>query len=196
MITAADARASRFHQPKWLSWLHRELAPFPGRKEMTIRMVVAVTLVTLISMALQVPQLAFSAFFVFFVTKENRALTLLTGLIMITGATIASAASLLLYRFTFDYPELRVPVIAGFIFTAMFLSRTFVIGPLGFVMGFFSALMQTIGGKRAEYRCAGARHPLALDRHRLSHRPHHFHQSSFVAGRSLGDAGAGIDAAA
>lgn len=132
------------HEPGWLAWLRRELAPFPGRKEMTLRIVVSVVLVAVISMALQVPQLGFSAFFILFVTKENRALTLLTGVIMIVGATAATAISLFLYRFTFDYPELRIPVMAGLILTGMFLSRVFVIGPLGFVIGFFTALMQVI----------------------------------------------------
>src|SRR5271170_2547601 len=98
------------YEPGWLAWFRRELAPFPGRKEMTLRIVVSVVLVTTISLALQVPELGFSAFFILFVTKENRALTLLTGVIMMVGITIASAISLFLYRFTFDYPELRVPV--------------------------------------------------------------------------------------
>ena len=144
MNATTSARLLNF-QPAWLVWLRRELAPFPGRLPMTIRMVVSVSLVVMISMALQVPQLAFSAFFVFFVSKENRVLTMVTGLVMIIGATVATALTLLLYSYTFDYPELRVPVMAGFIFVGMFLSRTFVIGPLGFVIGFFSALMQTIG---------------------------------------------------
>jgi multidrug resistance protein MdtO len=143
MNAAVTARLLN-HQPAWLSWLRRELVPFPGRRPMAIRMVVAVTLVTLISMALQVPQLAFSAFFVFFVSKENRVLTMFTGMVMIIGATVATTVTLFLYNYTFDYPELRVPVMAGFVFTGMFLSRTFVIGPLGFVIGFFSALMQTV----------------------------------------------------
>lgn len=144
MNAVAHPRLWHF-QPAWLVWLRREMAPFPGRLPMTIRMVVAVAFVTVISMALNVPQVAFSAFFVFFVSKENRVLTLVTGLVMICGATIASILTLLLYAYTFDYPELRVPVMAGFIFAGMFLSRTFVIGPLGFVVGFMSALMQTIG---------------------------------------------------
>ena len=130
--------------PAWLAWFRREVTPFPGRWPMTIRMVVTVVLVTIISMALQVPQLGFSAFFVFFVSKENRVLTLITGLVMMAGATVATATTLLLYNYTFDYPELRVPVTAAFIFAGMFLSRTFIIGPLGFVIGFFSALMQTV----------------------------------------------------
>jgi multidrug resistance protein MdtO len=132
-------------RPAWLVWLRRELAPFPGRKEMTIRLVVTVSIVTIISLALQVPQLAFSAFFCFFVTKENRVLTLFTGTLMIIAITVATIINLLLYTWVFDYPEYRVPVMACLIFCAMFLSRTFVIGPLGFAVGFFSALMLTVG---------------------------------------------------
>jgi multidrug resistance protein MdtO len=144
-MNALSQTGLRISQPAWLTWLRRELAPFPGREPMTFRLVVTVMIVTVVSMALQIPQLAYSAFFVFFVTKENRVLTSLTGVIMICGATIATGLNLLLYSYTFDYPELRVPVMAGLIFSAMFLSRTFVIGPLGFVIGFFSALMQTLG---------------------------------------------------
>ena len=130
--------------PAWLLWLRRELIPFPGRLPMTLRMTVSVTLVTLISMALQVPQLGFSAFFTLFVTKENRVLTMVSGVVMATGVTLATIITMSLYTYTFDYPEMRIPVMAGLIFIGMFLSRTFVIGPLGFVVGFFSALMQTV----------------------------------------------------
>lgn len=132
-------------RPAWLVWLHRELAPFPGRMSMTIRLVVTVVIVTIISLALQVPQLAFSAFFCFFVTKENRVLTLFTAVLMIIAITVATIINLLLYTWVFDYPEYRIPVMACLIFCAMFLSRTFVIGPLGFAVGFFSALMLTVG---------------------------------------------------
>jgi len=143
MNAAAIVRLPHFRSP-WLAWLRRELIPFPGRLPMTIRLVVTVSLITIISMALQIPQLAFSAFFAFFVTKENRVLTMVTGTVMIAGTTTATILTLSLYTYTFDYPELRVPVMAGLIFTGMFLSRTFVIGPLGFVIGFFSALLQTV----------------------------------------------------
>ncbi|HTV42148.1 MAG TPA: FUSC family protein [Candidatus Sulfotelmatobacter sp.] len=135
----------RDSSPPWLLWLRREMAPFPGRKAMTIRLVVTVTIVTIISLALQVPQLAFSAFFCVFATKEHRGLTLVTGVLFIVGATAATLINLLLYTWTFDYPEVRVPVMACLIYSAMFLSRTFVLGPLGFIIGFFSALMLTVG---------------------------------------------------
>src|ERR1700722_7748416 len=127
----------------WLEWLGRELAPTPGRREMTIRLVLGVVLVTIISMSLQVPEAALSAYMVFFVTKQNRVLTALTGVLLIVGVTVAIAASLLLLHWTLDFPALRVITMASLVFTGMFLSRVFVIGPLGFAIGFVMAVAQS-----------------------------------------------------
>ncbi len=85
MNAVADIFRLPSYEPSWLNWLRHEMAPFPGRKEMMVRMVVSVLLVMVISMALRVPQAPYSAFFVFFVTKENRVLTTVTGTIMILG---------------------------------------------------------------------------------------------------------------
>src|SRR5882757_5812615 len=102
---AAEIRAERigwFHEAAtrapWFEWLRRELALAPGRREMTIRLVVGVVLVTIISMSLQVPEVALSAYMVFFVTKENRVLTALVGVLFMVGATLAIAASLMLLK--------------------------------------------------------------------------------------------------
>ncbi len=132
-------------RPAWLVWLRREMVPFPGREAMTIRLVVAVAIVTVVSLALQVPLLAYSAYFCFFFTKENQVLTLFLCVIAILGVTVATIISLLLYTWTFDYPEVRIPVMACFVFSAMFLARTFVIGILGFGVGFLSSFMFIIG---------------------------------------------------
>ena len=119
---------------------------------MTVRLVVGVVLVTIISMTLQVPEAALSAYMVFFVTKENRVLTALTGVLLIVGATVAIAASSLLLNRTLDFPALRVIAMAALLFTGMFLSRVFVIGPLGFVIGFVMATAQSFvdGAPNAE----------------------------------------------
>lgn len=131
------------HQPGRLRWLGSELAPFPGRPAMMLRMAVTVALVTVISMALQTPETALSAYMVFFVTKENRVLTLVTGVLMILGVTLAVAGTLVLFLYTFDYPALRIPVMAATVFGGMYLSRVFVIGPLGFAIGFVVAVTQS-----------------------------------------------------
>src|SRR5262249_44648624 len=119
-------------------------APFPGRGAMTLRLVVCVVVVTIISMTLQTPLTAFSAYMVLFVTKENRVITTITGIGLTLGATIAVALSIFFYRYTFDYPEFRLPVMAAAVFVGMFLSRVLVIGPLAFAIGFVLALTQSM----------------------------------------------------
>ena len=112
MSVAAQA-LSPLPRPGWPVWLRQELAPFPGRATWTLRIVVSVVLVTIISMTLQTPSTAISAYMVFFVTKENRVVTTLTGIVLVLGTTISVGLSLFLYRYTFDYPELRIPVMAA-----------------------------------------------------------------------------------
>jgi len=111
---------------------------------MTARIVVTVVLVVVISMALQIPEAVLSAYMVFFVTKENRVVTTLTGVLLSLGVTIAIAASLLLYRCTFDVPELRIPTMAALLFGGFFFSRVFALGPLAFGIGFVIAATQSI----------------------------------------------------
>ncbi|MGB8356802.1 MAG: FUSC family protein [Chthoniobacteraceae bacterium] len=139
--TIAFAPAARVG---WFDWLRRELAPFPGREAMTFRIVVAVVLVVIISMTLQIPEVALSAYMVLFVTKENKIVTALTGILLIVGVTIGIAASLFVYRFTFDFPELRIPGMALVVFSGFYFSRVFIIGPLAFAIGFVIAATQTV----------------------------------------------------
>src|SRR6266576_4214730 len=127
-----------------LQWLRRELSPFPGRATMTLRLVLGVVVVTILSMALQTPLTWLSAYMVFFVTKENRVITTLTGVYVFLGVTIAIAMSLFFYRYTFDYPEFRIPVMAASVFAGMFFSRVFAIGPLAFAIGFVLAVTQSM----------------------------------------------------
>ncbi|MGH8101376.1 MAG: FUSC family protein [Chthoniobacterales bacterium] len=128
----------------WIGWLKRELAPTRTRKIRTAILVAGVVLCVIISMALQVPELAISAYMVFFVSSESKRLTTLTGLGGIIGATIAIGGSLLLFKFTYGHPELRIPAIAIAIFFGMWASRALVIGPLGFIIGFLVAYSQSI----------------------------------------------------
>lgn len=106
-------------------------------------MVVAVVIVTIISMALQTPETAVSAYMVFFVSKENFSMTLKTAVVLTLAVTLGVALSLFCYLWTFDRPELRVPVMAVTVFTGMFLARAMVIGPLAFAIGFVVAVTQS-----------------------------------------------------
>ncbi len=141
-----NVRADHFTPLRWPGWatsLRSELAYTPGRDLATARIVLTVALVTVISMTLQVPEAATSAYMVIFVTKENRVVTTLAGVLTILAITTGIIVSFLIYRYTFDYPVLRIPGLAVALFAGMFLSRVFVIGPLGFGIGFVVALTQS-----------------------------------------------------
>jgi uncharacterized membrane protein YccC len=129
----------------WIGWLKRELAPTRLREIRTAIMVGGTVLCVIISMALQVPELALSAYMVFFISKENKLLTTITGVGGIIGVTIAIAGTLVLYKFTYGHPELRIPGIAIALFLGMWLSRALTIGPLGFIIGFVVAYSQSLG---------------------------------------------------
>jgi uncharacterized membrane protein YccC len=129
----------------WLGWLKRELAPTSARKIRTAIIVAGAVLCVIISMTLQVPQLATSAYMVFFVSKETKLLTKITGLGGIIVLTIGISTTLLLYKFTYGHPELRIPGMAIALFIGMWLSRALTMGPLGFLLGFVVAVSQSVG---------------------------------------------------
>jgi uncharacterized membrane protein YccC len=129
----------------WLGWLKRELAPTSARKIRTAIIVAGAVLCVIISMALQVPELATSAYMVFFISKESKLLTTVTGVGGVIVLTIGIGATLLLYKFTYGHPELRIPGRAIALFLGMWLSRALVIGQLGFLLGFVVAVSQSVG---------------------------------------------------
>src|SRR6478672_5313712 len=140
--TFVEARAI---DSDWIAWLRRELAPTRGRRIRAAIIVAGAVLCVIISMTLQVPELSVSAYMVFFVSKENKHLTTLTGLLGFIGATIGIGGTLLLYKFTYGHPELRIPGMAIALFLGMYVSRIFVLGPLGFLIGFVVAVSQSVG---------------------------------------------------
>ena len=128
-----------------LAWFKHQLAPTPERARRTAIMVASAVLCVIISMTLQVPELSVTAYMPFFMSKESKFLTTLTGVIGLIGLTIGIGASLLLYKFTYGHPELRVPGMAIALFLGMYVSRIFVLGPLGFLIGFVVAVSQSVG---------------------------------------------------
>jgi multidrug resistance protein MdtO len=129
----------------WIGWLKSELAPTSPREIRTAIIVAGAVLCVIISMALQVPELATSAYMVFFISKESKLLTAITGVGGVIVLTIGIGATLLLYKFTYGHPELRIPGMAIALLLGMWLSRALVIGPLGFLLGFVVAVSQSVG---------------------------------------------------
>src|SRR4051794_10570230 len=129
----------------WLGWLKGELSPTRARNIRTAIIVAGAVLCVIISMTLQVPELATSAYMVFFASKETKLLTKNTSVGGVLMLTIGIGVTLLLYKFTYGHPELRIPGMAIALFLGMWLSRIFVLGPLGFLLGFVIAVSQSVG---------------------------------------------------
>src|SRR5262245_18913851 len=129
----------------WIGWLKRELAPNRLREIRTAILVAGAVLCVIISMSLQVPELAISAYMVFFFSQKTKTLTTLVGIFGLVGITVSIGLTLLLYKFTFGHPELRIPAMAISVFVGMWLFRVFVIGILGFVIGFLVSYSQSNG---------------------------------------------------
>jgi uncharacterized membrane protein YccC len=127
-----------------VDWLKRELAPTHLRKIRTGILVAGVVLCVVISMALQIPELAISAYMVFFFSQKTKIASTIAGIAALLGITVSISLSLWLYKFTYGHPELRIPVMAVVLFVGMWLSRAFVIGPLGFIIGFLVSYSQSI----------------------------------------------------
>ena len=128
-----------------LAWFERQLAPTPERARRTAIIVGAAVLCVIISMTLQVPELSVTAYMPFFISQETKLKTTIVGVIGVIGLTIGIGASLLLYKFTYGHPELRIPGMAITLFLGMYVSRIFVLGPLGFLIGFIVAVSQSVG---------------------------------------------------
>jgi uncharacterized membrane protein YccC len=128
-----------------LEWFKRALAPTPERARRTAIMVAAAVLCVIISMTLQVPELSVTAYMPFFISQETKLKTTIVGVAGLIGLTIGIGITLLLYKFTYGYPELRIPGMAIALFFGMWLSRVFVVGPLGFIIGFVVAVSQSVG---------------------------------------------------
>ena len=129
---ALDSAADR--RPSWIEFLRAELAPTPGRLNATVRIVVATTIVLVTSMTLEVPSIALSLFIVLFLTKQSSVLTAIAGILGIVAVTLAIALTILIFRFTIDYPLLRLAAMALVFFVGMYASRVFALGPAGYLI--------------------------------------------------------------
>jgi multidrug resistance protein MdtO len=114
--------------------MRAELAPFPGRMDAVWRLLASCTVVIACSMALQVPSLSLSLIMVFFTSQENTVLTRMSGMSLIAGSTLAALASILLLKFTIDYPMLRILCAALITFCGMYFLRASRFGAVGFLV--------------------------------------------------------------
>src|SRR5215813_11426607 len=88
-------------------FLREELAPYPGRVALVIRMVTAATLVMIMNMTFQLPYSAYGAYFALNISRENPRSTVSVAKTTVLGFA-AGGAVILLGAFIFvNYPGLR-----------------------------------------------------------------------------------------
>ncbi|MHC8382368.1 FUSC family protein [Pseudomonas sp. LB3P14] len=121
-----------------------ELAAFPGRGNALLRNLVACTLVIILSMSLEVPLLALSLIMVFFVSQTNVVLTRMAGILFIVSATLAIGIAILLLKFTYGYPLLRIVCASVVFLVSMFGMRATRLGPLFFVVAIVTIYVQSL----------------------------------------------------
>jgi len=134
----------------WRDFLRAELAPAPGRLNATIRIVVATAIVLVTSMALEVPSVALSLFIVIFLTmltpgaaSQNAAAVAIVGIAALVVLTLTIAMTLLIFRFTVDYPPLRLGAMALGFFVGMYAFRVFAALPVGFILAIIVLVTQS-----------------------------------------------------
>ncbi|MBV8047404.1 MAG: FUSC family protein [Paludibacterium sp.] len=124
-------------------FLRAQLAPFPGRGNVMLRCVLTSAIVIVISMTLQVPSLALSLLVVFYVTQANVVMTRLVGMLFIVGSTLAIGSSIVLLKFTFDYPLLRIVIASVLFFASVYLMRVLKLGTVFFIVAIVIIYVQT-----------------------------------------------------
>src|ERR1700745_3425050 len=138
-VRSAESGGNLFLEAFWDS-----LKPFPGRGRMTLRLAVACTLIVLVTYTFRMPFQDLMPFFVLFITKEEKVTTAISALLVLFAETIAIAAAILIYKFTGNRAEFRIPAIALEIFIGMYLFRVLSIGPVGWILGFICAATQSL----------------------------------------------------
>ncbi|MEJ0004133.1 MAG: FUSC family protein [Pararobbsia sp.] len=125
------------------AFLRAELAPFPGRVNVMLRALLTSAIVIVASLTLEVPELPLSLLVVFYVTQSNVVITRLVGLMFVVGSTLAIGASILLLKFTFDYPLIRIVVASALFFGSVYLMRVLKIGIVFFIVAIVIIYVQT-----------------------------------------------------
>jgi multidrug resistance protein MdtO len=124
-------------------FLRAQLAPYPGRANVMLRCVLTSAIVIVISNTLEVPALAVSLLVVFYVTQSNVVITRLAGVMFLVGSTLAIGLSILLLKFTFEYPLIRIVAASVLFFCSVYLMRILKIGIMFFLVALVVIYVQT-----------------------------------------------------
>jgi multidrug resistance protein MdtO len=94
--------------PSWLwDFLREELAPYPGRVSLVVRMVTASTLAVIIGMTFRIPYTAFAALFALVLSRESIEATASAARALVMGVVLGAAYVIIGALFVLGNPMLR-----------------------------------------------------------------------------------------
>ncbi|WIO42436.1 FUSC family protein [Klebsiella electrica] len=122
------------------SFLTRELRDAPGRANYTLRLTLSCAVLIVLFMTLQIPFLAVALIVVFYVSQPNVLMIKLVSVVFFLTVSVALGGVLLIIKWTYDYPLIRLVASVVLFFGAIYLMR--VLGKLG--MAFFVVALVVI----------------------------------------------------
>ncbi len=126
-----------------VQFLKEELAPYPGRLNLVLRVLLSSTVVIVTSLTLEVPILMLSLLVVLAVTQSNLLVSRLVGVLAIIAVTLAVGITILLYKFTYDYPLLRILAASALFYGSVYMMRAATLGPVFFIIAIVVIFGQT-----------------------------------------------------
>ena len=122
------------------TFLAAELAPVEGRGGYTLRLTLSCALTIVLFMALQIPFLAVALIVVFYVSQPNVVMMALVGIVFFITISVTIGLVLLIFKYAYDYPLLRLIAATLLCAAALYLMR--VLGKLG--LAFFVVALALI----------------------------------------------------
>lgn len=112
-------------------FLTRELRDAPGRANYTLRLTLSCAVLIVLFMTLHIPFLAVALIVVFYVSQPNVLMIKLVSVVFVVTVSVALGGVLLIIKWTYDYPLIRLVASVILFFCAIYLMR--VLGKLGLV---------------------------------------------------------------
>ncbi|MDU7322062.1 MAG: FUSC family protein [Klebsiella michiganensis] len=121
-------------------FLTRELRDTPGRANYTLRLTLSCAVLIVLFMTLHIPFLAVALIVVFYVSQPNVLMIKLVSVVFVVTVSVALGGVLLIIKWTYDYPLIRLVASVILFFCAIYLMR--VLGKLG--LAFFVVALAVI----------------------------------------------------
>lgn len=110
-------------------FLTRKLRDAPGRANYTLRLTLSCAVLIVLFMTLHIPFLAVALIVVFYVSQPNVLMIKLVSVVFVVTVSVALGGVLLIIKWTYDYPLIRLVASVILFFCAIYLMR--VLGKLG-----------------------------------------------------------------